>query len=104
MYLFIIHGPYLVKLLVFINCIAQTYINKEVNVKISEIKSSYHSNSFYAFNATAINERNANGDISSNLTTQSPWAVEYTNCISAEGLDFSNDYPSYDTKQSWKSE
>ena len=26
-------------------------------------------------------------------------AVEYTNCISAEGLDSPNEYPGYDTKQ-----
>ena len=31
---------------------------------------------------------------------QSPGAVEYTNCISAEGLDFPNEYSGYDCKQS----
>ena len=27
-------------------------------------------------------------------------AVDYTNCFSAEGYDFHNDFPEYDTKQS----
>ena len=31
---------------------------------------------------------------------QSAVAVEYTDYFSAEGLDFSNEYPVYDTKQS----
>ena len=31
---------------------------------------------------------------------QSAWAVEYTDCFSAEGQDFPNVCPVYDTKQS----
>ena len=31
---------------------------------------------------------------------QSPGAVEYTNCIAAEGLDSPNECPDYDTKES----
>ena len=34
------------------------------------------------------------------LFTHSAWAVEYTDCISAEGWDFPNEYPGYDNKQS----
>ena len=32
--------------------------------------------------------------------TQSARAAEYTDCMSAEGYDFLNQYPIYDTKQS----
>ena len=31
--------------------------------------------------------------------TQSAGAVEYTDCITAEGQDSPNEYPAYDTKQ-----
>ena len=35
-----------------------------------------------------------------NVLAQSAWAVEYTDCISAEELDPTNECPGYDTKPS----
>ena len=34
------------------------------------------------------------------MKAQPAGEVEYTNCVSAEELDFPNEYPAYDTKQS----